>query len=375
MMLERPCQPRIALISIGIGRVQRGFERYFRDLFDVLRPVAPVVLYKSAGEESALERVPARLRMATTVMRRMPFGRFAGRSEYHRDCVAFGLCLLPELRREKFDVIHCIDPPLAAVLFRLRRLVGFPGRLLFTEGSVMPPALYPRVDHIHHVGAAAFEKAIAHGVPEDHMTLVPCGMHPDRFIPPANRRALRQRHQVAQGTFVILAISAVKRDHKRIDHLIGEVERMDGDVLLWLDGNPEDEVVLADARRRLGSRFRVTHVPSSRVSELYGVADVLVHAALEESFGLAIVEALSSGLPVLVNDNVHFRWLTGDADSVVAMDSPGALAARLEALRQSAPVSGADGARSIRERFDWRVLRPKYLDMYRRLAGRVVSVA
>lgn len=369
MTPEVPREPRVALISIGIGRVQRGFERYFRDLFDILRPNAPIVLYKSAGEASAVERVPARLRIATTAMRKAPFGRFAGRTEYHRDCIAFGLCLLPELRRERFDVIHCIDPPLATVLARLRPLARFSGRLLFTEGSVMPPVMYPRVDHIHHVGAAAFENGLAHGVHDSHMTLLPCGVHSGRFVPPASRETLRQRHDVAPGTFVVLAISAVKRDHKRIDHLIEEVARMQGDVLLWLDGNPEDPVVLEHARRRLGSRCRVTHVPTSRVPELYGVADVLVHAALEESFGLAIVEAMCAGLPVLVHDNAHFRWLTGDAGCVVPMDSPGALSDRLEAMRRSPPAFGADRARAIRERFDWRVLGPKYLDMYRRLSG------
>ena len=365
MTCPGPRAPRVALISIGIGRVQRGFERYFRDLFEVLRPAAPLVLYKSAGEESDAERVPARLGPVTHAVRRA--GRLAGHAEYHRDCLAYAVCVLTQLRRERFDVVHCIDPPLAPILSRLHRTVGFPGTLLFTEGTQMPPQRYPRVDHIHHVGAGAYENALACGVPASRMTLVPCGVHTARFVAPASRAALRARHGVGERTFVVLAISAVKRHHKRVDHLVEEVARLEGDVLLWLDGNPEDEEVVRQARARLGARFRLTHVASTAVPELYGLADVLTHAALEESFGLAIVEAMCAGLPVLVHDNAHFRWLTGDAASVVAMDVPGALAARLEALRGAPSPSPGRGA-EVRARFDWSVVGPAYLEMYRRLA-------
>ena len=359
--------PRVALISIGIGRVQRGFERYFRDLFEVLRPLAPLVLYKSAGEESPAERVPSRLWPVTRAVRRA--GRLAGHAEYHRDCLAYALCLLPQLRRERFDVVHCIDPPLAPILSRLHRTVGFHGTLLFTEGTQMPPQRYPRVDHVHHVGAGAYEGALAGGIDASHMTLVPCGVHTHRFVPPASRAALRERHGVGHDTFVVLAVSAVKRYHKRIDHLVEEVAALEGDVMLWLDGNPEDEEVVREARDRLGARFRLTHLPSGEVPELYGLADVLTHASLEESFGLAIVEAMCAGLPVLVHDNAHFRWLTGDAGSVVPMDVPGALAARLRELR-AAPRPDPGHAAAIRARFDWSVVGPAYLEMYRRLARR-----
>jgi glycosyltransferase involved in cell wall biosynthesis len=199
------------------------------------------------------------------------------------------------------------------------------------------------------------------------MTLVPCGLDFARFAPPAGREALRERYGVGASTFVVLAVTAVKRDHKRVDHLIDEVASLEGDVLLWLDGNPEDDAVLEHGKRVLGPRLRVTHVASSEVPELYGLADVLVHASLEESFGLAIVEAISSGLPVRVHDNPHFRWLTGDPDCMVAMDRPGALAASLRALR-GMPRPGPARAAAIRERFDWSVVAPAYLEMYRRLA-------
>lgn len=370
-------------MSVGIGRVQRGFERYFGDLFDVMRGETALTLFKSAGPSSASQHVPNGLRQVTALVRVLP-GRWWGRTPYHRDCLAFALCLLPALRGGRFDVIHCIDPPLAAVLSRLRRRGLLRTPVLFTEGSVMPPRYYPAADHIHHVGQAALDTALAHGVPASHMTLIPCGVHSHHFAaadaapPPWGgreaREALRRAHGVAPDCLVVLVVSALKREHKRVDHLIDEVARVaaatqDGELLLWLDGHPEEAEIEALARSRLGARCRITHVASHEVPRLYQLADLLVHGALEESFGLGIVEALCCGLPVLVHDSAHFRWLVGADGQTVDMSQPGALAQRLrDWCRMDPATRPRPDVSRVRSRFDWRALQPAYAALYRRLA-------
>lgn len=370
--------PRVALVSVGMGRVQRGFERYFGDLFGVVQGEAAVTLFKSAGPLSVSQRVPVGLRWVTRLVHALP-GRWWGRTPYHRDCLAFALCLLPALRSGRFDVIHCIDPPLAAVLARLRQRGLLKTPLLFTEGSVMPPSFYPAADHIHHVGQAARDQALAHGVPAALMSLIPCGVHSHRFVSvdTAARDALRQAHGVAAGCLVVLVVSALKRDHKRVDHLIEEVagllsDKTHGELLLWLDGHPEEAEVEALAHSRLGECCRISHVAPQQVQQLYQMADVLVHGALEESFGLGIVEALCCGLPVLVHNSAHFRWLVGADGQTVDMAQPGALAQALRhwlALHPSARPRPDVGR--VRSRFDWAMLRPAYAELYRRVVRSV----
>jgi glycosyltransferase involved in cell wall biosynthesis len=284
--------------------------------------------------------------------------------------LAFALTMLPRLRRGDFDVLHVIDPPLAAVLSRMKRLGLFGSTLLFTEGSNMPPELYPKVDHVHHVAQAAYENGVRYGHPASHLTLVPCGLHAEKFPFSDDRAALRRKHSVRDETFVVLAVSAVKRNHKRVDHIIGEVSKLAGDVLLWIDGNPEDADVVRLADEKLGSRCRITHVPTAQIAELYRLADVKVSASLAESFGLALVEAMSSGTSVLAHDSSHFRWLLDDERCVVDMTATGALSARLAALRHE-PIDRAAAKQrsdSIRRRFDWNVVKPAYVEMYRRVA-------
>ncbi len=364
--------PRVALVSVGYGRVRRGFERYFDDIFRELGGITPITLFKSAGAPNEHEFVPPLLRQVTALVRRLPLGKLAGNAEYNRDCLAFAMTMLPKLMREDYDLIHCIDPPLAYALRHVKRAMRLRARLLFTEGCVMPPAYYPRVDHVHHVAEAAFRAALAYGVPESSMTLVPCGVRTEEFPPLADKAQLRRRFDIADDTFVVLAISAIKRTHKRIDYVLDEFGRLEGDVLLWIDGNPEDAELERRAREMLGRRLRITHVNSTEVPALYRAADVMVHAALEESFGLSIVEALCSGTRVLVHATPHFEWLTGDRASLVDMTAAGNLAACLRTL--AAARAGHDAglwARSAaaRQRFNWSEIAPLHMDLYRKVAA------
>lgn len=371
MNASRPF-PKVALVSVGLGRVRRGYERYFDGLFRVLGGQLPITLFKSAGERNERERVPPLLGPATAIARRLPLGRLAGSAEYNRDCLAFALTMLPPLLREDFDLIHCIDPPLPFALRYVKRLARLRAPLLLTEGCLMPPALYPRVDHIHHVAGAAYQTAIDYGIPPSTMTLIPCGLHSAQFPALEDTAALRQRYGIADSTFVVLAISAIRRIHKRIDYVVKEVNRIEGDVLLWIDGNPEDEPLARLAREMLGARLRITHVPSSEVPALYRTADVMVHAALEESFGLAIVEALCSGTPVLAHDSPHFEWLMGGREGLVDMAGDGNLAARLRELaaRRQGRYTGMRARSELAcRRFDWKVVSPAYLELYRKVAA------
>ena len=161
------------------------------------------------------------------------------------------MSLLPYLLRERFDIVHCVDPPLADVLQYLRQIGGCaPGCSLQRDAGCHQ--YYPRVAHVHHVGEFAFRQAVAKGIAESHMTLIPIGVHTDRFTNTASRSELRKKHNIAESTFVILAVSNLERIFKRVDYIIDEVSRLNGDVLLWIDGHPDDPSIPAFAAELLG---------------------------------------------------------------------------------------------------------------------------
>ncbi|WP_088189855.1 glycosyltransferase family 4 protein [Sphingobium sp. Z007] len=362
--------PRIAIACPGIGLVQRGFERLFRDLFDEMRGDFAMTLFKGGGERRTDEIILPFLARGGRTLRYLPLHRLMGRTPMHAECLTFALALLPHLIAGRYDIVHVIDPPLARLLFHLRRALSLNFRLLYTEGTAMPPRDYPPCDRLHQMSAATLADAVAQGHDPAHMTLIPCGYRPDRFIPSADRATLRARHGIAPDRFVILSVAALNRNHKRTHHLIDEVTRMAGDPLLWLDGSLDhgDPDLPAYARARLGDRVRVTHVPTGEVADLFALADVMPHAATFEAFGLAIVEAAASGLPVITHDAPHFRWLLPSPDNWIDMEAPGALAALLARMA----ADPAERARCVlrdhaRATYDWAALRPAYADLYRSL--------
>jgi glycosyltransferase involved in cell wall biosynthesis len=363
---------RVALVSIGIGRVQRGFERYFTDLYHLLRDDLDVTLFKSRGQRTKQEKVPPLLWPTTHLMRRLPMGQLAGSAEYNRDSIAYALTMLPQLRQGKFDVVHLIDPPMAYAVPKLRRLLPKRTALLFTEGCNMPVSMYPNVDHLHYVAQHARELALNEGIDPARTTLVPCGLHTNMFQSTRSRQELRQQHGIPDSTFVVLMVCAVRRLHKRVDHVLKEVAQLPGDVLFWIDGNPENDALISEIRQTMGDRCRITHVPSEQVPELYGLADVLVQASLDESFGLAIVEAMAAGTRVLVHDAPHFRWLVDDETLLVDMTAEGALREALAAVQKSGQEDKATiQARSnnIKARFDWANVKQDYISMYQHVAA------
>ena len=87
-------------------------------------------------------------------------------------------------------------------------------------------------------------------------------------------------------------------------------------------------------------------------------ADVFVLATLQETYGMAVAEALARGLPVVATDTGAIPTLVGsEAGIVVPRGNVGELADALRrAFRRDAPLRArlAAGARRVREQLaDW----------------------
>ncbi len=235
----------------------------------------------------------------------------------------------------------------------------------------MSPADYPPADHMQQIAKVSYDEALRHGLPGNYMTLLPCGIYPERFACAHSRAQLREEHGIAEDVFVILCVAALNRNHKRVDYLIEEVSRVEGKCLLWLDGSLDhgDPGLVDFARERLGERCRITHVASNEVAELYHLADIQVHCSLFEAFGLSIVEGAATGLPLLTHNAPHFQWLLPNPDSWIDMERPGALSARLSFLMSHPEALEAlTCAGQVSERFAWENLKHEYLALYRRVA-------
>jgi glycosyltransferase-like protein len=116
----------------------------------------------------------------------------------------------------------------------------------------------------------------------------------------------------------------------------------------------------------------VGSVPEAEIPAWYAAADALAFPSVKEGFGLAALEAMSAGLPVVTSDLPVFReWLTADRDALlVPVGQPQVLADALQrvlsdtALRTRLTSAG----RSVAQRFSWAASARTHLSLYETLS-------
>ena len=120
---------------------------------------------------------------------------------------------------------------------------------------------------------------------------------------------------------------------------------------------------LSDAERALlePDEFH-EHLPPSQVPELVAGCDLLLAASWEqEGFGLPVLEAMASGVPVVASDVSSFRDFAAPAARLVPFDQPQAFAAAAREILESPALwrrmrrAGRKVARGYRESHSARV--------------------
>lgn len=188
-------------------------------------------------------------------------------------------------------------------------------------------------------------------------SLVPNGVDTARFMPGDGER---QRFGMPTDRAVVLMVSALD-PNKRVPEAIRAVAALD-DVALFVAGDgPLRDHVDRLGHELLPGRYRRATVPAREMPMLYRSADVVVHTALDESFGNVYVEASATGVPVVAHRTPTTEWILGDHAHLVDTTDPTLLAAALReglgdtsALRRTARVAMA------RERYSWSVVGAAY---------------
>jgi glycosyltransferase involved in cell wall biosynthesis len=163
---------------------------------------------------------------------------------------------------------------------------------------------------------------------------------------------------------------------KRTDTLIRAIAELPAPrpflTLLGADG-PDAASVRALARDLLGDGgFVARTVPHGAIGEFYRAADVFALASLREGFGLAYVEALAHGLPIVAHETPVTRHLIGGFATLTDITQPGALSHALATALATPSTEAQRRARhaSARTRFGWDALREDYAQLLLRVAER-----
>ncbi len=359
-------EPRIALACSGLGEVRRGYERYFEELYLLTREEISIVLFKGGPRGPGI-RLP---RLGRKSFVSGIFGN--GDSRYRLEVLSFGAAMLPSILLARCDLLHFSDYSLGA-LGRLPKWVFKPA-LLFTNGTQCTPEAYAGFDFIHLVNPMNYREAVQHGIPEDRLFMIPHGVDTDKFKPAdsATEESLRRAYQIPQDDFVVVSVGYMGEGSiKRFQWVINEAASLARTPFLLLAGEQDDStpILLEYARKKLGRGFKSLTLPLEEIPDLYALADLFVLGSLREGFGIVLIEAMASGLPVIAHKDPVIEWVVGDSGSIVNMSEKSSLANEIESYMEDLTLLRKDGWTARRravERFSWKLLKPQYLGMYRK---------
>ncbi len=172
---------------------------------------------------------------------------------------------------------------------------------------------------------------------------------------------------VSDGSNLRLVSTARLCRQKGIDVLLDAMEFLLGEgveATLTVAGGSYNEIEYerqlrqrAEAEPLRGRVYFLGHVPHGKIAGILGNADLYVQPSRYESQGIAVLEAMATGRPVVVSDLAAVReFLVHGVNGVlVGTDRPRELARALMDLRRDAPARVALGreARGAAAAFTW----------------------
>jgi 1,2-diacylglycerol 3-alpha-glucosyltransferase len=315
--------PRIAIACSGLGHIQRGIEAWASDLARALRNVgADVTLFGGGDATADMTSLPALRRTGAMAMalargvRHLGGWRFGMGSSYDVEQTSFALALWQRIWRD-FDILHVQDPLIATWLERAHRLGLSRPRVVFANGTGENQSVMRRFAHLQLLTQPAFDAWAPAKPSRQKLVMIPNFIDTERFSP-GDQMAARARFGLQASRTIILCCAAIRRYHKRIDILLKAFANVchvrDTDAMLVIAGGREADTddMMAEGMRLLGDRVRfLVDLPRESMPDLYRAADAFVLASLHETFGIVLLEALATGLPVLCNDTPDFRAIVG----------------------------------------------------------------
>lgn len=286
--------------------------------------------------------------------------------------------LQPLLRRHRPDLVYLSEWDTARVLAAVRRLTRQRFKLLLCNGGFASTG-FEFLDHVQELTPAARDHVLARGAEPWRHTVLPLGFEiPPMFEPmlSADRAALRAKLGLPSDRRILVSVAALNRSHKRLDCLIEELAAVPSPrPFALLVGEPDEETpaLRSLAMERLGAdghEFRT--VSAEEVPDHLRASDLFVLSSLAEMQGRAVVEAMTQGLPCLVHDSPVLRFAVGEHGMVADFEVKGSLTRLLQALdadELADPGAAEARHRYAYEQFGWQRLRPRYVELMRRVAA------
>ena len=214
------------------------------------------------------------------------------------------------------------------------------------------------------VVASSFTKEtlIENGIPAHKITVIPYGVDALQF--PA-----KKEYSPDNGCLNLIFVGQMIQ-RKGLYYLLEAVVRLNNPkVILTIVGRGSRDQNLLDNYKSSPNIQIKTNLSHSELVKEFHSSDVLIFPSLVEGFGQVILEAMSSGLPVICTPNTAGRDLftSGKEGMIVPIRDIDVLIAKIEWCRNNKVELGDMGREAARTAriFTWNKFRASIVDFYR----------
>jgi len=291
-------------------------------------------------------------------------------------------------KRHQFDLYH--EPNFMAYRFNgpavvtvhdlswLRYPETQPAARVREMNRVMPQAMKTAA-HILVDSEFVKQEVMEHyGLAEDRITTALLGVSTDfRPLSAAQCAAVLDRYRLQHGRYILAVATLEPRKNlasliAAFEHLPDTLKRRYPLVIAGMRGWGDS--VMSEALRKMIARGEVRltgYVPQADLPKLYAGARMFVYPSLYEGFGLPPLEAMASGVPVIVSDRASLPEVVGNAGILTEPLDDLRIVQHMRALIEDDALHGhlASAGLQRAKQFTWRRCAMETLAVYRRVIG------
>jgi len=211
---------------------------------------------------------------------------------------------------------------------------------------------------------------------------VPNGVDSNNFVPEAKDEKFLAKHEINLDEKIILFVGGLDKAHyfKGIEYLIEAVSRLRDAEYKWRllivgEGDLKEYYISLINQFRLESKtIFAGYVQNEDLPKYYNLADVAVLPSVDksEAFGLALVEAMSCGKPVIASNLPGVRSVVTEKLNGLLVEPKNSddLAAKINFFLSNpgeAYEFGKAGRNKVKLKYDWSIIGHKLDGIYKGL--------
>jgi glycosyltransferase involved in cell wall biosynthesis len=175
---------------------------------------------------------------------------------------------------------------------------------------------------------------------------------------------LRALHEIYQPEMAVRVLALLKQDYPSVQLLMIGPDKNDGS---------REKMERAAARLGVTDALNwIGPVPKSEVPQVLNQGDIFLNTTRYESFGVSVMEAAASGLPIVTTNagELSYLWQNNHDALVVDVDDAPAMADSIRRLLTEPELAGrlSHNARRKAEGFDWSEILPQWEKLFAELA-------